>query len=186
MWNALAIDDMMSSRKKMEGTLAVKIKMSDLPGIGKRISMTTTEEKQIVLIVHHSGQRELYFFEEEDDEECKLGFSLTATETRELGAQLLGAAYQPMDIDQMKMFKDKIVIEWIEVRPGSALANKSIRASAIRTKTGASIVGIVRGPDVIAVPDADTVLHAGDTLMMLGRSDQIGKLALVCKGEEGF
>ncbi|MCD9022883.1 cation:proton antiporter regulatory subunit [Cohnella silvisoli] len=164
----------------------MKIRTSDLPGVGKRISMTTANQNQIVLIVHHTGLRELYFMDDEDEEECKVGFSLSADETRELGAQLLGATYQPMDLDQMKMFKNKIMIEWVEVKAESRLAGKTIRESKIRTKTGASIIGIVRGPDVIAVPEVDLVLNVGDTLMLLGRSDQIEKLSFVCKGEEGY
>ncbi|MBW7456121.1 cation:proton antiporter regulatory subunit [Paenibacillus sepulcri] len=163
----------------------MKIKMSDLPGIGKRISMTTANDDQVVLIVHHTGLRELYFFDE-DEEECRTGFSLTADETRELGAQLLGATYQPVDIDQMRMFKNKIMIEWVEVGPNSALAGKPIRESKIRTKTGASITGVVRGDEVVAVPDADFVIQAGDTLMMLGSNEQIAKLAQVCKGLGGL
>ncbi|MFD2611206.1 hypothetical protein [Paenibacillus gansuensis] len=48
----------------------MKIKMSDLPGLGKRISMTMANDSRFVLIVHHTGVRELYYFDEDEDEEC--------------------------------------------------------------------------------------------------------------------
>ena len=161
----------------------MRVKTADLPSIGKKISMSTAEESKMVLIVHHTGKRELYFFENEDQEECDFGITLTADETREMGAQLLGATYQPIDMDQMKMFRNQIMIEWVELLATSQLAGKSIGESKIRTLTGASIIGVVRGSDVIAVPDISVILKPMDTLMIVGKSDQVEKLTALCKGE---
>ncbi len=162
----------------------MKIRMADLPGIGKKISMVTSEQSTIALIVHHTGKRDLYFFGNEEEEECGFSVTLTAEETRELGAQLLGAAYQPVDLDQMKMFKNQIVVEWVDLQQQSILVDKTIAESRIRTKTGASVIGVVRGTDVVPVPDIHCVLHAGDTLMVVGKSEQVEQLIALCKGEE--
>ncbi|RXT04901.1 cation:proton antiporter regulatory subunit [Ammoniphilus sp. CFH 90114] len=162
----------------------MKIKAADLPGIGKKLSFITAEQSMIVLIVHHTGKRELYFFEDADNDEADFSINLTGEETREFGAQLLGAMFQPVDMDKMKMFKNQIIIEWVDVSPASPLVQKTIAESQIRTKTGASIIGIVKGEDVIPVPDIHVVIHAGDTLMTVGKRDQMSALEALCRGEE--
>ncbi|PYZ99218.1 potassium transporter TrkA [Alteribacter lacisalsi] len=157
--------------------------MADLPGMGKKISFTTAENSMIVLIIHHTGKRELYFFYDADEDEADFSIDLTAEETRELGAQFLGAVYQPVDADKMQLLKSQIVTEWVKLDKKSAFAGKSIAENEIRKKTGVSIVGIFRSEDVIASPDIDVVLQPGDTLMAIGKHDAIAKFEQICKGE---
>lgn len=161
----------------------MKIKMADLPGIGKKISFLTAEGSKIVLVIHHSGKRDMYFFTDCDEDEPDFSLSLSAEETREMGAQLLGATYQPVDIDKMKLFRNQIMMEWIELSPQSALVNKSIGESHVRKETGVTIIGIIRGEEVIASPNVSTVLLAGDTLMTIGKSEQVAQFAALCNGE---
>lgn len=162
----------------------MQIKMADLPGIGKKLSFITAEENMVVLIIHHSGKRELYFFEDAEADEADFSINLTAGETREMGAQLLGATYQPIDIDTMKTFKKQLVMEWVELKPQSPITGKTLGEAKIRTRTGVTIVAIVRGEEVIVSPEIDEVLLAGDTLMGAGKSEQMGQFESLCRGEE--
>jgi TrkA domain protein len=162
----------------------MQIRMADLPGIGKKLSFITAQDNMIVLIIHHSGKRELYFFEDSEADEADFSINLTADETREMGAQLLGATYQPIDIDTMKTFKKQLVMEWVELQPESPITGKTIGEAQIRTRTGASIVAIVRGEDVIVSPGIDEILKPGDTLMGAGKSEQMGQFESLCRGEE--
>ncbi|SDJ63118.1 cation:proton antiporter regulatory subunit [Salimicrobium halophilum] len=163
----------------------MNISVSQLPGIGQKISFKTAENSQIVLIVHHTGKRELYLFDDADNEEADFAIDLTADETRELGAQFLGATYQPVSADKLKMFKNSIVIDWIELRAESVLAGKTIEESEIRNRTGATIIGIVQGDETIAIPEADQVLSPGNVLMAIGKQEQLDVLQAMCQGEEG-
>lgn len=160
------------------------IKSAELPGVGHKISFKTAEDSKIVLIIHHTGKRDLYFFQDADDDEADFSINLNSEETREFGAQLLGAMYQPMDTDKMEMFKQQILIKWIELPEGSPLANKTIADSRIRTRTGASIIGIIKEQDVIAVPDTDVVLQENDTLMILGKQEQINAFIALSDGDK--
>lgn len=162
----------------------MQVKMADLPGIGKKISIVTAEKSMVSLIVHHSGKRELYFFEDEDDDESNFSMNLNADETRELGAQLLGAVFQPIDTDKMKLFKGQIVTEWVELKKESEFVGKTIGQSEIRKRTGVSIVGIFRKDDVVASPDVHEVLNAGDTLMAIGKNEQVALFEEMCEGKE--
>lgn len=167
-----------------KGVPRMNISISQLPGIGQKITLTTAEDSQLILIVHHTGKRELYFFEDADSDDADFGMDLTSDETRELGAQLLGATYQPVDADKLKVFNNQIFIDWVEIKEASSVANKTIEDSEIRNKTGATIIGIVQGEDIIAIPEAYTVLKPGDVLMGIGKKDQIASLTSLCKGEE--
>ncbi len=162
----------------------MNISISQLPGIGQKISLKTAEESMLVLIVHHTGKRELYFFDDKDSEEADFAMDLTSDETRELGAQLLGATYQPVNADQLKIFKNQIVIDWIELKPGSPLVHKTIEESEVRNLTGVTIIGIVKGDETIAIPDADTKLQPGDVIMSIGKQDQIDSMTSLCNGGE--
>lgn len=166
-----------------KGRVIMKVKMTDLPGIGKKISFITGEDSMIVLVVHHTGKREMYFFYDKDNDEADFSIDLTADETRELGAQLLGAVFQPVDSEKMKLLRSQIVTEWIKLEKESPLVNKSIGASEIRKKTGVSVVGIFRSDGVIASPDVDQVLLAGDTLMAIGKQEEISLFEELCAGE---
>ena len=77
----------------------MEVKMADLPRVGKKISFDTAENQKVVIVIHHSGKRDLYFFKDADDDEADYFLSLTPEETREMGAQLLGVAYHPVDDD---------------------------------------------------------------------------------------
>ncbi|TQS75975.1 cation:proton antiporter regulatory subunit [Ornithinibacillus gellani] len=162
----------------------MKISLSQLPGIGQKISMKTSEDNMLVLIVHHTGKRELYFFEDSDSDEADFALDLTPDETREFAAQLLGATYQPVDIEKMRLFKKQIMVDYIKLKENSSLAYKTIEESDIRNQTGATIIGIVQGEDLIAIPEADTKLEPGDVLMSIGKDEQIAALTQLCKGEE--
>ena len=56
----------------------------------------------------------------------------------------------------------------IAVGPGSPYAGRPLGETRARTRTGASIVAIVRGDEVIASPPPSEVLKAGDVLVVIG------------------
>jgi len=144
--------------------------------------MKTREDQLLVIIVHHTGKRELYFFDNADSDEADYAFELSPDETREVAAQLLGTTYQPADIEKMRMFKRQLIVDYIKLKQGSSLAFKTIEESDIRNETGAMIIGVVDGEDVIAVPEPDTELKPGDILMAIGKDEQIAQLSQLCEG----
>jgi len=161
----------------------VEVKMADLPGVGKKISFQTAEKQKIVIIIHHSGKRDLYFFQDSDEDEADYFLGLTSEETRELGAQLLGATYQPVDDDRMQIFQKQLVMEWIKLTPESPFVGKQIGESRIRSHTGASVIAVIHGDDITVSPDIDLVLKAGDTVMAAGKRDHIRRFDAMAKGE---
>ncbi|OIJ09367.1 potassium transporter TrkA [Anaerobacillus arseniciselenatis] len=151
----------------------MKVKVTDLPHIGKKVTLITAKREKINIISHYCGKRDLYFSQHEDDDEADYAVELSSQETRELGAQLLGATYQPVDQEQVKFLKGKLVMEWFNVSVSSKFVDKTITDSNIRQQTGVSIIAITRGDDTIITPAPDEVIKVGDTLMVAGKREHI-------------
>ena len=70
----------------------------------------------------------------------------------------------------------EIVLEEIEVSPQSPLVDRQIRSSLIRSTSGVTIVGIVRGNEFIMNPGGDEYIRANDILIVLGKREQFEQI----------
>lgn len=75
-------------------------------------------------------------------------------------------------LSQLRRARRSLEIDWFDLPAGSPLAGRSIGASAIRQRTGASVVAVLRGGRLISNPGPATGLHAGDQLAILGTGEQ--------------
>jgi monovalent cation:H+ antiporter-2, CPA2 family len=64
-------------------------------------------------------------------------------------------------------------LETVEVRPGTEAAGKMIAELRLRTRTGASVVGIERHGTSIVNPGPDEELESGDQILLIGSEDQL-------------
>jgi len=159
----------------------MKVKTSELPGIGKSYSFETAEDARLVVIVHHQGNREIYYFEDREQDEPSEVLMLTDEEARQLGTLLLGVDYQPITDERMELLVKNLRVDWLKVAPDSCLAGKSILQSEIRKRTGATIIAIQRGDNMLGSPDVDEVIQPGDVLMSIGTRDQTKTLESLCQ-----
>jgi TrkA domain protein len=159
----------------------MKIKTSELPGVGKRYSFDIGEGGQLVLILHHEGHREIYHFKTPDEDEPDFSIKLTDEEARGISSILLGVDYQPVSDDRIELLLKNVRMDWIKVQPNSCIANRTIIESQIRTRTGATVVAIQRGDRVIGSPDVKERILPGDVLMTIGTRDQTKSLDNLCR-----
>jgi CPA2 family monovalent cation:H+ antiporter-2 len=73
---------------------------------------------------------------------------------------------------QLNHIKSLMEIFWVEIRPGSPLVGRSIAEAAVRTKTGASIVGIVHAGVFHSNPQTCCVFQTGDMVAAVGSRQQ--------------
>lgn len=163
----------------------MKIQSVDLPGIGKKYTIRSAEGQVFVIIIHLTGRREIYFMNDPDDDEPVMTLDLNDEEARKVGAILLGADYQPVSEDRMELLMKTLLVEWIKVKPGCAVANKNIKEARVRTLTGATIIAIQRQDRMIGSPDIQELLLPGDVIMAVGKREQIKALESMCKGQVG-
>jgi CPA2 family monovalent cation:H+ antiporter-2 len=73
---------------------------------------------------------------------------------------------------QLRRASREIETEWIRLPESDSVVNKTIGDLQIRSSTGASIVAIVRGEEVMPNPGPEVALRAGDLVGVLGTPDQ--------------
>jgi len=156
----------------------MKIRETDLPGIGKKYGVLLKSGKELVIIIHNTGRREIYLME---DEEPSCFIELTDEEAKELGFLVAGVTYQPIATEKMEMILQQVVMEWVKVEPGSNFVNKTIAELRIRSITGVSIIAIERGGKVIPSPDPyKEKVGVGDILIAVGTRPQIKAFLELC------
>lgn len=162
----------------------MEVREHDLPGVGKKFALKTSGGARMTVIIHNTGHREIYHFEEGDDFPSH-AVRLEDSEARKLGAILGGAYFQPAVAESMEMVFEQLTVEWMRVDPGSPLAGKTIQEAAVRKRTGASVIAILRGGKALPNPQPSDVIQAGDTLMVVGDREQVSRFAALLRGRLG-
>ena len=67
-------------------------------------------------------------------------------------------------------------IEWMTVSPDSDYVGRSIAEGAFRTRTGASIVAVVRGDTTVPAPEPTYTFTAGEVVVAVGTGDGLAQL----------
>jgi voltage-gated potassium channel len=79
-----------------------------------------------------------------------------------------------------------LFLEDMTVGPGCHLADYSVGEARVREKTGANILGLKRGDDIIISPESATKLQPGDVLVALGTRQQLQSLADLVHSSESL
>ncbi len=149
------------------------IEEEDLPGIGKRFSLKTLAGGSLTVVIHTEGRRDIYYAVDEDED--PFIFSLTDEEARKMSSILGDTYFKPTPIMSAKKALSED-IKGIRVPSGSDVIGKMIKDLDIRRRTGASIVSIIRGDEIIKNPSATTVLAEDDLLMTMGTKENVERL----------
>jgi monovalent cation:H+ antiporter-2, CPA2 family len=82
------------------------------------------------------------------------------------------------DIGEMSRIGEiarQLDLAWVRVPDDSPFEGRTLRELDVRSSTGASIVGIIRGGSLLANPDGGARLEAPDLVAVLGTRDQIAR-----------
>ena len=157
---------------------------SDLPGVGKKHEVELGDGARLVIVTHNSGKREVFRRADADSDSEKL-FELSDQLARQVGTLLEGAYFQPVQTDEIEtLLGDNTLLEWVEVDADSPVAGKTLAESNLRQATGASVIAIERDDEgVIVSPGGDTVVEAGDTLVVIGPSEACHDVLSTVRGD---
>ena len=144
-----------------------EIREVKLPGVGVRYEFQTAEGRRIGVISHRSGLREIYLSRSDDPDEFKRLLSLSPDEARTM-AELLGATRVAEQLSELQQRIEGLVIDWLPVREDSAYAGRTIGDAQIRSRTGVSVVAIMRDELAIPAPGPEERLASGDYLVVVG------------------
>ncbi len=139
-----------------------------LPGIGVRSEFTTGDGRPIGVIAHRDGEHDLLLFDRKDPDSCKATIRLTGEDTVALIDALGGSTVVIQQAQAVQQSLEGIEFEWVPLTEDAPCAGRTIAETEMRRRTGASIVSILRGDDVLVSPPSDYRLEVGDTAVIVG------------------
>ncbi|MFD0774978.1 cation:proton antiporter regulatory subunit [Streptomonospora algeriensis] len=143
-----------------------------LPGVGIRYEFTTSGGARVGVVTRRSGDTELLVYGSGDPDTPRHLLHLSRDES-EAVAEMLGAPRVAERFADLTREVPGLVSGQIEVAEDSPYRDRTLSDTRARTRTGASIVAIVRGDAVIASPTPAQQLHAGDVLVVVGTDEGI-------------
>ncbi len=149
------------------------VRETKLPGVGLRYEFENRDGDRIAVIARRGGDFEVFVCALPDDpDSARRVFRLTEREADAL-AQILGAPRMVEGYADLTKEVPGLSAGQVMVTAGSRYDGSALGDTRARTRTGASIVAIVRGDEVLASPGPDEQLHAHDVLVVIGTDDGI-------------
>lgn len=153
----------------------VEVTETKLPGIGTRYDFITDAGRRIGVVSHRDGDRDLLVFSKEDPDSCSSVLHLSATQADAL-AQVLGSGRIIQQLASLGEQISSLSTGKIRIAHGSRYDNLTLGATKARTRTGASIVALMRDQEIVPSPGPHTYLRGGDTLVVVGTAEAIDAL----------
>jgi len=151
-----------------------------LPGVGVRHEFVTTGGDRVAVVTFRTGRRELALYDADDPDACHTVLRLSGDDTKVLG-DLLGTS-QVSEAVLGAQRLEGLAIDWLTVGAGSPAVGASIAEGQYRTRTGSSIVAIVRGATTIPAPEPSTTFAAGDVVVAVGTPEGLSALRALLGG----
>lgn len=157
------------------------IQETNLPGVGLRHDFTTRAGRQLGVVTHRTGRRDLLVYDREDPDACQEVVQLTDEEADAL-AELLGAARLVEHLAALTQRIEGLAIDWLPIRSGSPYAGKAIADTQARSRTGVSIVAVLRGRTAFPAPEPSFAFQPGDTAVVVGTPAGVRTLTSLLDG----
>jgi CPA2 family monovalent cation:H+ antiporter-2 len=104
--------------------------------------------------------------------------------------------YQPMNeshpdqqlLGKLHHFRTLLEMSWVKVDERSSLVGRTITQASIRSRTGATVVGVLRGGRMISNPSADFTFAEDDLAAVVGNCNERQLFNALAKGgaDDGF
>ncbi|HET6712368.1 MAG TPA: cation:proton antiporter regulatory subunit [Actinomycetota bacterium] len=151
-----------------------------LPGLGVRFEFETKGGTRLGVLQHQTGRVDLLVYDRHDPDSVGESLALDDEDARTL-AELLGSSRVVEDLGRLRQRIEGLAIDWLPIGEDSPFAGRTIGDTGARTRTGVSIVAVVRGEDPIPAPGPEQGLEAGDTLVVVGTPRGIEDLVVILR-----
>jgi TrkA domain protein len=149
-----------------------QIEETPLPGVGLRHEFTAEDGRRVGVIHLKSGRRELFVSSHDDPDRVVLSLSLSDDESHAL-SEALGGSTVIENLQDLEQRIEGLAIDWLKVDEDSPYANGTIGDARIRTRTGVSVVAVIRGEKAHPAPGPEFRIEPGDILVVVGTSEGI-------------
>jgi TrkA domain protein len=157
------------------------IQETTLPGVGLRHEFTTRAGRHLGVVSYRTGRRDLLLYDPDDADTCQEVIRLTQEEADAL-ADLLGAARLTSHLAELQQQIEGLAISWLTIRESSPYAGGTIADTQARSRTGVSIVAVLRAQTAFPAPTPSFDFQAGDTAVVVGTPAGVRALARLLDG----
>ncbi len=143
-----------------------------LPGVGTLHDFECQSGAHVGVISHHAGRREVVFYDPDDPDRVRETVTMSTDEARVL-ADLLGGTTVTQRLDDLRQEIHGLAMDWLPISADSPYVGKTIGETALRSRTGVSIVALVRDEQPLPAPGPDEMLLVDDTAVVVGTAEGI-------------
>lgn len=147
-----------------------------MPGIGTRQDFVIRSGRRVGVVTYRDGKLELIVSKLDDPDACVASIPLTMDEAGAL-ANLLGAPQLVSQLAEQQRDVTGVGTRQLPLAHGSPFEGRTLGDTAIRTRTGASVVAVVRAGTVHPSPAPDFVFAVGDLVVTVGTTDGLERAA---------
>ncbi|WP_174250393.1 MULTISPECIES: TrkA C-terminal domain-containing protein [Streptomyces] len=141
-----------------------------LPGIGVQHDLTTEEQQHVSVVAHRDGTRTLSLYRGDDPDDCAASLHLTAAEAAVVVDALMPCHHSPNLLHTSDL---GLVAERIELAGHSHWNGRLLGETRMRTRTGVSVVAVLRRAAARPSPTPAFRLAGGDTLIVIGTREGV-------------
>lgn len=152
-----------------------------LPGVGIRYELRTRAGLLLGIVIRREGAAEVAVYDQGDPDRARGVFRLDPDEADAV-AEILGAPRLTQRFADLSREVPGLRSARIALRAGSPFDGRPLGDTRARTRTGCSIVAVVRDADVVTSPEPHEVLHAGDVLVVIGSQQGLEQLGALLAG----
>ena len=154
----------------------MEIEETRLPGVGLRHDLSVGGGQRVGIVSQVNGDRELVLYDRHDPDACRAVLHLASDEAAML-AELLGAPRVSERLARLREQVEGIATEGIVLPPESPYVGRSLGDAQIRSRTGASVVAVVRHGEVTPSPTPSFQFMSGDKVIVVGTDDGVLEVA---------
>ncbi|MFI5611398.1 cation:proton antiporter regulatory subunit [Amycolatopsis sp. NPDC051903] len=158
----------------------MNVEVTPLPGIGVRKDFATRAGRRIGVVTQRDGKIELIVSKSDDPDACLASLPLSADEAGAL-ANLLGAPQLVAQLTEEHRELPGIHTRQLPIAEDGLFDGRTLGDTAMRTRTGVSVVAVARAGQVHPSPTPDFTFTAGDLLVAVGTSEGLDAAAKILK-----
>lgn len=158
----------------------MNVDVTPLPGIGVRKDFVLASGRRIGVITHRDGHSDLIISKADDPDACAASLPMTLEEAATL-SNLLGAPQLVAQLQDDHRDLPGIVTRQLHIQEGSRFDGGTLGDTSLRTRTGVSVVAVMRAGQVAPSPKPDFVLTGGDILVAVGTVDGLDAAAKILR-----
>ncbi|MFC9790284.1 cation:proton antiporter regulatory subunit [Rhodococcus sp. NPDC127528] len=156
----------------------MNVEVTPLPGIGVRKDFELTTGRRVGVVTLRDGGTDLIISKKDDPDACMASVRLTDDEAAVLG-NLLGAPQLVAQLREEHRDLPGITTRQLPITEDSPFDGRTLGETAMRTRTGVSVVAVMRAGQVYPSPNPDFNLTEGDLLVAVGTSDGLDGAAKI-------